>query len=351
MLNRIRSILSLSQKRAQEGHHSLARQVTEMIALFLLRGVGPGYYQMAGFWRKELRWVEKASHLTRREYQRVLKDLNPEDYRKLSQNKLAEKAILSLFSLPTPAFLGRLSAYSGLDRDGMPLKSAEDLEAFIQSKKLQHLVFKELEGSGGKGVKIIEISSTDPPRCRPVSGGTFESIEAYCESSLQLRAGGDWLIEEYLVQHPVIARLNPTSVNTIRIWVLRTTPTLSEVLVAYLRIGRAGSWVDNVASGGFIAPIDVNSGSLGPGQEAAATRRYHPTHPDHGAIIEGLEVPYWKEVVQVAQVALAAFPGLRFAGLDIAIGEHGPMVVELNVVPDREGAGRLDGAAFRKLRS
>jgi len=350
MLSKLRSILTLSRMRAHDGHLPVWRQLGEMIALLLLRGVGPSYYHMAGFWREELRWSDKLCHLNRREYQRVLKKLNPENYRKLSQNKIAEKAILSLFNLPTPTFLGRLSMHCGRDRHGSALTSAQDLEALVRTEVLKRLVFKELEGFGGKGVHIIEISPTEPTKCRALGELAFENISEFCETSLHLSNGGDWLVEEYLVQHPVVASLNPTSVNTIRIWVLRTTPTRSEVLVAYLRIGRVGSWVDNVASGGIIAPIDVRTGVLGAGQAAQAERRSYPTHPDHGTSIEGLQLPYWEQVPHIAQDALNAFPGLRFAGLDIAIGENGPVVVELNVVPDREGAGRLDGSVFRRLR-
>lgn len=350
MLNKIRSIVSLSRKRAQEGHLPASRQYAEMIALLLLRGVGPSYYHMAGFWRRELTWSSKTGHLNRREYRQVLKALNPENYRKLSQNKIAEKAILSLFGLPTPAFLGRLSAQCGLDRDGAPLKSAQDLETLVRSKALERLVFKELEGFGGKGVQIVEISPADPSVCRALGEHVFKNLQVFCESSLALSKGGDWLVEEYLTQHPALAALNPTSVNTIRIWVLRTTPMHTEVLVAYLRIGRAGSWVDNVASGGIIAPIDIDTGILGAGQATQAERAFYRAHPDHAATIEGVKLPHWERVPEVARNALKAFPGLRFAGLDIAIGEHGPMVVELNVVPDREGAGRLDGTVFRRLR-
>ncbi len=351
MFNKLRSIVSLSRMRAQEGHLPLWQQSAEIVALWLLRGAGPSYYHMAGFWRRELKWSDKTCHLNRREYRQVLKKLNPENYRKLSQNKIAEKAILSLFNLPTPAFVGRLSMQCGMDSHGAPLKSAHDLETLIRTKAPQRLVFKELEGFGGKGVQIVEISPTDPTACRPLGGTTFDSVRAYCESTLYLSKGGDWLVEEYLAQHPLVASFNPTSVNTIRIWVLRTTPAHTEVLVAYLRIGRIGAWVDNVASGGIIAPIDVRTGILGAGQAAQAERRFYPTHPDHGTAIEGLKLPYWEQVPQVAQDALKAFPGLRFAGLDIAIGDRGPVIVELNVVPDREGAGRLDGAVFRRLSS
>ena len=55
-----------------------------------------------------------------------------------------------------------------------------------------------------------------------------------------------------------------------------------------------------------------------------------------------MHVPWWPEVQSLAMKALLAFPELRFAGLDIAIGETGPVVLELNVSPDREAAAFTD---------
>jgi hypothetical protein len=54
-----------------------------MLVLALFTGNGPGYYQMAGFWRKSVPWSEKRAHLGSRQYAKVLAALNPEEYRKI----------------------------------------------------------------------------------------------------------------------------------------------------------------------------------------------------------------------------------------------------------------------------
>lgn len=350
MVDKGRRILDLSRRRAKEGHLSTLRQGLEMLLLLLLRGMGPGYYHMAGLWRIELSVADKLRHPPRREYQRLLKRVNPEPYRKLSQNKIAEKAILALFRVPTPRFLGRLSVTVGRDGTGRALTTVGSLEALLTRERIERVVFKQLEGSGGKGIRIAEIQPGPGMSVRELGSTVSIPFERYCADILTLSEGGDWLIEEYLHQHPVIAALNPSSVNTIRIWVLRHDDRSCEVLVAYLRIGRRGSFVDNVASGGLIAPIDLTTGRLGMGQHPGPSRERHAQHPDHHVSIEGVEIPFWDDVKQVASSALTAFPGLRFAGLDIAIGSDGPYVIELNVIPDREGAGRLDGTVFDRLR-
>jgi glutathione synthase/RimK-type ligase-like ATP-grasp enzyme len=43
-----------------------------------------------------------------------------------------------------------------------------------------------------------------------------------------------------------------------------------------------------------------------------------------------------------------AFPGIRFAGVDVAISQSGPIVIELNTSPDRIGAAFV-GVPTRNL--
>jgi hypothetical protein len=173
-------------------------------------------------------------------------------------------------------------------------------------------------------------------------------LAKYVAETLRLEHGGDWLVEDYLTQHPAMAGLNASSVNTVRIWVLEASRAGSEVVTAYTRIGRGGMHVDNATSGGIVAPIDIATGTLGPAQDAFADRRLYRTHPDHGAPIEGVLVPHWSQVQELAKQALRLFPRLHFAGLDVAVGQDGPCILELNVCPDREAAA-FTGCATRSL--
>jgi hypothetical protein len=346
VLAKFAKILALSRQRSKEGHVSLPRQLGEMIVLYVLRDVGPRYYHTAGFWRRSLRWNDKMRHLNAREYRRFVDRVNPPAYRKLSQNKVAEKAIITLFDLPTPRFLGRLAVGTGLDAHGRSLQNAGELSTLIRYNRLERLVFKRLEGYGGKGVRIAEFRFSGETLLAAPLGEQDDrewvSIEEYCRSTLCLSQGSDWLIEEYFVQHAVMAGLNPLSVNTIRIWIYDRSRMGPVVVTAYVRIGRVDMYVDNASSGGIVAPLDLATGKLRAAQDAYADRRLYPRHPDHGSGIEGVVIPHWDSVQSLAKRTLSIFPNLCFAGLDIAIGEAGPVVLELNVIPDREGAAFTD---------
>jgi Sugar-transfer associated ATP-grasp len=322
-----------------------------MAALRVLRGVGPGYYHMAGFWRRNLSWDDKAGQLSLREHRRVLDSLNPANYRKLSQNKIAEKAILSLFSLPTPRFLGRLAKDNGMDYLGRPLHTASELATLIRTENVDRLVFKEIEGWGGKGVKIAKLRLSGEILCAPINREDYGPLPEFCESVLGLSGGGDWLVEEYFKQHSVMAQLNPTSVNTVRIWILERSATESVVVTAHARIGRGNMIIDNASSGGIVVPIDLSTGVLRAARDADADWQLYPRHPDHGAPIQGIALPYWNHVQSMAKRALGVFPHLHFAGLDVAIGEAGPVILELNVCPDRRAAAFTDCPTARLLKN
>lgn len=344
-MNKVSSVLDVARRRAREGHLGLWRQMGEMAALRALYGIGPNYYQLAGFWRRELRWGAKTGQLAEREYQRRIARLNPQAYRKLSHNKIAEKAILSLFGIPTPRFLGRLHARLGYDTAGRPLRNAADLERLARELGASRLVFKPAEGMRGEGVRIPSIERQGRIRLRDLDGDGARSVEAYCAETLELRNGGDFVLEEYFRQHAVLASLNPGSVNTIRVWVIDRVQARHHVLLAFLRIGRGAKCVDNLHSGGIAAPIDVDTGRLGAAREAEPDFNLYPCHPDHGAPIEGVRLPCWPQVAGMATRALAVFPRLHFAGLDVAIGPAGPAVLELNLHAERAAAAIADCAS------
>ena len=340
---------ALTKKRAAEGHLPVARQVLEMCALMVLSGNGPGLYHLGGFWRRSIPIRDKLGHLSARAYRARLRRLNPPAYRKMTQNKVPEKGLLTLLGFPTPQFIGFLCPNVGRDCDGRPLRDASDLQRLLTTLNDSRLCFKPVEGWGGKGFELVEIIREGSVRFRVARDGRLVDIDAFVAMMLSRHPGFGVLIEKYLEQHPAMARYNPSSVNTCRIWVARPADGPAQVLLAYLRIGRAGSPVDNQSSGGIVAPIDLSTGTVSTAIDGLPSRDVYPQHPDHGAPIQGTVIPSWAEIKGLAQECLAAIPPLRFAGLDIAVARSGsPMVIELNVSPDREGAAFV-GVPTRRL--
>lgn len=337
-LRKLGRYFELARSRALQGHESVTRQVVQMAALAAITGNGPGFYQMAGFWRKSVPWRDKRAHLGASAYRRRVRMLNPLEYRKITQNKLPEKALLSLLGFPTPPFVGFLHALTGRTALGAPLRSADDLARLLDAIGATRLCFKPSEGWGGKGIEIVDVVMGAETSIVAVRTGARSGVAEFVDRLLRGSRSSGFVIERYLRQHPDMAAFNPSSVNTCRVWVVREPDRPARIVLAYLRIGRGGSVVDNQSSGGIVAPIDLEGGNVGVAIDGLPTRVEYGLHPDHGAAIAGRVIPRWTEVKALAVECLGAVPHLRFAGLDIAVGPDGPVVLELNASPDREGA-------------
>lgn len=318
----------------------VTRQWAEMLALWVLRGNGPGLYQMGGFWRPELTWRDISRHMSYREYLAFVDRVNPRDYRKVSAHKVTEKAVLSLLGFPTPRFIGFYDPVRGRDGQGRPLRSVEDLERLLSRDAAQRVCFKLLEGHGGRGFVAVTVDRTAGLRFALLGGGqeTARSPTRLDTAGLLASLGTEpRVIEEYLSQDPTYAQFNPTSVNTLRIWVLREQGR-TRAKLAFLRIGRRGSLVDNRSAGGIVAPVDIATGRLSAGLDGKPSRVVYEVHPDSHARIEGVVLPRFAEAAELAEACLDAFPRMQFAGMDVAMTPDGPCIIESNVQPDRSGA-------------
>jgi len=341
-MNALRALMSATEADPADAQAVLPawRQVLEKCALFLLRGIGPGYYLQARWWRADIPFSDKWDHPNRREYNAFIDRVNAPRYQKISQHKLSEKAVLCLLGLPTAPFVGYVHATRGRDRLGHPLRCAADLENTLGRHVGQRICFKRVEGFGGFGFVAYDIGQ-DAGRItltQPVSGERL-SVPAWWAANANDPEG--FVLEEYLRQHAEMAALNRTSVNTIRIWVYEKN---GEYVVpgAYLRVGRSGSQVDNNSSGGLCCPVDVERGTTRGAMDVKKDCAPCHHHPDTGAALAGFRIPHWNECVVMAGMALSAFPHMRVAGLDMAVTPEGPCLIELNVRPDYIGCAWMD---------
>ena len=58
-------------------------------------------------------------------------------------------------------------------------------------------------------------------------------------------------------------------------------------------------------------------------------------HPDTGILLIGRTLPFWPEIIELAQRAARAVP-LKYLGVDISVSPDGPQLLEINVRPGLE---------------
>ena len=109
-------------------------------------------------------------------------------------------------------------------------------EAIARCSNLKEAIIKPtLFGTWGEGVKLIQSDNGFIP---DMNMSITDLFSLYKKS---------FIIQSKLEQHPDLAKLNPTSVNTIRVMSYRKE---NEVIILYavIRIGRLGKVVDNETS-------------------------------------------------------------------------------------------------------
>lgn len=170
---------------------------------------------------------------------------------------------------------------------------------------------KPLAANMGRGARIV---SADPDELRTIA-----------------EADQHMIFQPVVEQHPTLASLNPSSVNTIRINTLRTDDEV-ESHVATLRVGREGRIVDNAAAGGMCVKIDMATGQLGPfarTKPEISTRKFE-RHPDTGVAFASIVVPHWQQVLDLVLRGARAMAPLRSLGWDVAVTPKGPVIIETN---------------------
>ena len=86
-----------------------------------------------------------------------------------------------------------------------------------------------------------------------------------------------------------------------------------------------------MAAGNIAAPIDEMTGLVsGSGVYSDITKTDEIEHPVTGVKIEGFQVPYWPEVMNMVKEAALLHPQNRSIGWDVAITNEGPELLEGN---------------------
>ncbi|MHA1566300.1 MAG: sugar-transfer associated ATP-grasp domain-containing protein, partial [Alphaproteobacteria bacterium] len=162
----------------------------------------------------------------------------------------------------------------------------------------------------------------------------FSKIHRAADASrvaAQVGADEDYIMQDYVRQHPVISALYAGSVNTIRV---ETIDTGREIIVntALLRVGTGMSVSDNWSTGGLIVNIDTQTGRT----DGSARRKLKyggqtfDRHPDTDAQLSGIQIPHWRDVREICEKAAAQIRPFKMLGWDVAITEGGAVLIEVN---------------------
>lgn len=143
------------------------------------------------------------------------------------------------------------------------------------------------------------------------------------------------LLQPRLVNHPALVRLSPNALSTIRVMTTKRPGGPPRFLASVLRMGTGQSTADNFAQGGIASAIDAETGVTGPARSVDKHHRTHvyDVHPDTGVPTAGLEVPFWREAVELAVDAHRRLGEVPCIGWDVAVTSDGVVLLEGNWNP------------------
>ena len=156
----------------------------------------------------------------------------------------------------------------------------------------------------------------------------YKTNEEYCKSILESlrQSGSNFIAQELLCQHPDIARLNPTSINSCRVTTIYLNGKMSYSVV--LKVGKRGSYKDNWNSSYFIG-VDQD-GNLKEGYDNYLNK---VQQTDNGIALSTVQLPHFKEMVDSVQKwHQQYFPQCGIVGWDVFIDcNHNVSVIEVNL--------------------
>lgn len=192
-------------------------------------------------------------------------------------------------------------------------------EAVDICNNVQSVVIKPtLEGHWGVGVNLFHTVNGFIPELNMSLPDLFHQYKK------------NFIIQEKIEQHPGMAKLNPTSVNTIRVLSYRAVDRGIKVLYAILRVGRKGKLIDNETAGGIKVDIDLQTGRI-KGDAFGSPKEKMMPKTDTGVILNEYLIPSFPSVLDFAKSLHERLPYFNLIGWDIAVDIEGnPILIEWN---------------------
>lgn len=264
-----------------------------MLYCILRYGARPIDYERFEFHRKSHR--ERNRYMTIMRYFKIAKRIDHKVFKEISGKKKRELELFKDF----------------VNRDWMSVDaktSDKDIKAFIRNHG--ELIAKPSHGEQGHGVFKIK-SSTD------------------IETILQEKDKEEFILEEVLENADYIKEINPSSLNTLRVYTFIDKNEQLHILNIMLRVGAPGSHVDNWGSGGVGYHFDLETGVCDmPGKDKL--NKEYIYHPGSNVKMLGFQLKDFDKLKQYVADLNKVVPKARYTGWDIAVTPKGFELVEMN---------------------
>lgn len=234
----------------------------------------------------------------------ILKKYNPESASLISKYKSFDSFLFEEFSLRPIMYTISGNIYEG-SRRKISINEAKTLIEHLS----QELIIKPELGMGGEGIKFSYSSDLNLK---------------------ELADKGDFIIQPVFKQHHILHKINPDSLNTLRILTLLNEQGIAEIVSSCLKFGLGESRIDNVSAGGGICGVHPD-GFLYKSFYDGTYVNHGLIHPKTQIVLSDIKIPNYEDVKKACKIAHERYPYVKFIGWDVAIGvDEKPVLIEWN---------------------
>lgn len=285
---------ALAKRIAEENNKSVSYVKFDMIKNFIRYGIGYTDYLKSDY--INLSKEEKKTHVTTKTFYRLLNYLNKKEYRFAMNDKVIFNKIFK--------------EYVKRDFIDLRVSSLEEFKKFIDKKAV--IFSKRVADFGGHGVSKIILKE-------------HKDIKKLYE---EIKKRKEYLIEEEIIQHEILNKINPYAVNSFRIVTL-VKDGKAYILGNALRINID----DAVAIGCDDAYMRLDEKGHISSRVLDDYANEYISHPLVNKPFKDLIIPYVKESFEMCKKAALEVPEIRYVGWDVAITNNGPVMLEGNEWP------------------
>lgn len=239
-------------------------------------------------------------------------------------------------------------------REAVLVSGEEDYENFLEFvKKHSEFAIKPVDLGIGLYIRKDSIKNYQSPRelfDKLLAERRFIKEDIGTRNIyLHLKKDVDIILEELIIADPKMLKLNPSSVNSVRITTFRL-PDRVHIFNTFIKIGVNGEFADNGGHGGFLAGINEKTGIIDTDLFNENEYRITPLerHPDTNLKVRGFQIPRWDEVISLAKEVASKPEKVNYVGWDFALTKNGWVVIEGNGHGDTIGPQILYGKGVKK---
>ena len=243
----------------------------------------------------------------------------------IADSKYRTKKLLAKKGVVVPTLLARF-------------KNEQDLANFRWEDLEGNFVIKPESGYGGEGIVIIRKRGKWAGEWQKMNGEiiTTQDLKLHCQEILagkySLHTMPDTvLVEERIKIHPLFLALTRSGTPDIRVIVYNKVPVMAMFRIPTEKSGGKA----NLHQGAIGLGIDLATGITTFGIEMGIPiYRIYDFNKKKKRKVNGIKIPFWKEVLESAVKCQLAIPSLGFVGVDVVLDkEKGPEILEVNARP------------------